>query len=318
MPHETSLPLDDKTLFILLRLKYNKQVEINRHGLIYDRTVNYDDTLIKPDCTVMSLPAIQEAGIKWIIKKFKVTQKASEQSIFLYTEHTEDISQWLSEYLKSFPHDKRYYFNEEKHRRRLYNFIKEKEPDVLEYEGKYYTYKYLPETDKEKYKMIEYIALLIEQEILSADEKTFAINTSEGRQQTSIYTRFVSSNSIQELFNDYFSEEERSRIAKKIEAEQPLCESEKWSLYAGNKIYYKPEQRAGQIPPRYYNLFKFCIERGNRMTVTPNIYSQYSGTISPEVAAGYFSELNSNIKKALGLDIKVLKSKGKHIWEINV
>ena len=141
MPHETSLPLDDKTLFILLRLKYNKQVEINRHGLIYDRTVNYDDTLIKPDCTVMSLPAIQEAGIKWIIKKFKVTQKASEQSIFLYTEHTEDISQWLSEYLKSFPHDKRYYFNEEKHRRRLYNFIKEKEPDVLEYEGKYYTYK---------------------------------------------------------------------------------------------------------------------------------------------------------------------------------
>lgn len=311
-------PIDDNTLFILLALRQNGYIEIPSIISVYDWNVNYDDTQVIFDDTPKTLEEIGAAGVEFIVDNFGVVKEEQEQKVILSAPITTQISGFLSEYLKDFSHNSMFYYDEKKHCNRLYEFIKYEEPDVLNFEGKYFTYKLLPKKNREKFKMIEYLAHLIEKGYLIADDKTFEFYTEQGIQRKSIRLKFESQEKVGLLFLNKFNEIEQKRILQDLKNKKPVIESEKWAIYS-NRIIYKPFNLIGDLPNRYLNLLKYCIKKGNSKIFNSRAYANEIG-ISEQAVRGYCSEIHKEIQKSFNSDRKIvlLKSIGSGQWEIDV
>ena len=315
---DTTNPIDDNTLFILLTLRQNGYIKIPSITAVYDWDVNYNDTQAISDDIPNTLEEIGAAGIEFVVNNFGIAKEEQDQMIILSVPQTMQISEFISAYLKDFPHNSMFYYDEKKHCNRLYEFIKSEEPDVLNFEGKYFTYKLLPKKNREKFKMIEYLAHLIEKGYLIADDKTFEFYTEQGIQRKSIRLKFESQEKIELLFLNKFNEIEQKRILREIENKKPVIESEKWAIYS-NRIIYKPLNLIGDLTNRYLNLLKYCIKKGNGKIFNSSTYADEIG-ISEQAVRGYCSEIHKEIQKSFNSDRKIvlLKSLGSGQWEIDV
>lgn len=317
-PVEHTLPIDDNTLFILLALRYceNKTLELNG-GLdaIYDWDVNYNNTLVETLAVGDDVTDYANAALKWIENTFSATSNNEPNKLTIILEDKTVLINYLQEYLKVFHTDKYLYFNEERHKRQLFNFIVADNPDFVKdfniHIGKYFTYKYLPENNPEKYKMIEYIGYLINKGILFACNETFECKYQEtGEWKKSIRLRFIDEKNDLEFLKEFLDEHEQQMIQEKLDREIPDIEScnHKWRLYKPKTIRNSFLQRSGELPPLSYRLFKYCIEKYNKQQKNISI-KEYAKKANIAVSAAkiYISGLNSTITKALGTNIKVIQ-----------
>lgn len=320
--------IDDNTLFVLLALCQNNKVTIPNLITLYDYNTNYDYTVIKPNNKQIRHIDLANAGIDYITENFGVVKSENEKQIILHLENTEHLKEYLNKYLETFPHDKLIYYDETKHLDLLYSFIKNEAPEILEidskqelaFEGKYFTYKYLPEKNKEKYKMIEFLALLVKRGFLQADNNTYEFWNEAGKPLKTIRVKFITKLKMQELFLKYYQQEKQSIIIKKLENNEPICQSAHWIIYEKDVIYIpepsEPQYKiVGSLTKRYKNLLIFCIKKGNNRYITPDDYN----CVYAETAKKYFSELHADIKRHFGQKVKVLYwTETKKKWKISV
>lgn len=316
MPDVTK-PIDDNTLFILLALSKTGYIKISDITAIYDWNVNYENTAIITDSVSNDIQEIGNAGIDYVVDNYGVAKEENAGQIVLRVAHKEHITNFLAEYLKHFPHDTVFYYSEEKHRNRLYEFIKSEEPDVCKFEGKYFTYKFLPKNNREKYKMIEYLAVLIAKGFLIADDYTFEFYTENGTKEKSIRLKFASKLKLEELFIDKFNEEKRQEILKELRNQKPEMESKKWIIYK-DYIVYKPLRITGKMTNRYKKLLKYCI-RENLEQITACEYAAYN-KCTEQTAKGYFADIHRDIQKGLKTDnIKIFTPSGEEgKWRVDI
>lgn len=321
---ETSQTIDDNTLFILLFLKENNEIDIPNENSIYDYMVNYTNTVIMQYIKGKNnLENLSNAGIEYIVENFGIAKNETATGTTLHAPHTRHINDFLDRYLNKFPQDSKYYYDEAKHKKALYQFIKSETEDIESFNGKYFTYKYLPETNKQKYKMIEYIAKLIQKGIFVSDSQTFGFDYDEETLKKIIYLRPSNSLYFKNFFKDFLNEEERIEVSQKLLKRKCEAESDDWIIYnvnAEHNLYHKPSKRCGKIPRRYHQLLYFALEKGKNTVVTPEEYRKHTkDRLKIPIIKSYFSELEKEIEKNLGIKRpKIFISQGKNKWEIKV
>lgn len=330
MPAPT-LPLDDNTLFILLALRYNDEGCVEIKGgdkTIYDWNVNYNDTLIEQISTGNDINDYANAGIKWIKDKFGVTVEPAESHLKLSLNDKTALENFLEEYLKDFPPDEDAYYDEERHKEYFYHFIKKHNPEFnenfKENIGKYFIYKLLPESDVEKYKMVEYIGYLANKNILLADNITFECKFQEkGEWKKSIRLRFKDERLGFDFFKEFFNKEEKLLKIAEFNKKFPIIESEKWKLFNGNIIYNKELERESTLAPRVFKILKLLIKRCQSGTPQISI-QQYMNAIGVAEStaktdlAGFNKRLKSALHLAKDYPLLVLKSLGDGTYKIIV
>lgn len=324
MLEQPQYPIDDNTLFILLALRYQGEIEIDGLGSVYDYEVNYDETVINPSGKNLSLEELGARGIKWICENFKVDFDDAEKNTYKFkVESKDELAEFLDEYLSKFPHNKTYYYSEEKHAKNLYNFIKEKESCVLEHKDKYFTYKLLPKDDIEKYKMIEYIGKLLNDEYLISDNETFRFNNENGVRKKAIYLAFKSKQDIVELFFNFATEEDRKIMLKELELGNVKLSGEFFTLYEGNRIALNSRiTDTVKLPRRYAKIFLYCLETDKEDFTADDYvkyhYKTYKEIVLPNNVSQYFPETNKKIRTGLDLKFDVIRSCGTKEWKIQL
>lgn len=151
MPVQPKYPIDDNTLFILLALRYQGHIEMDGLHSVYDWNVNYDETVLNPEGKNLPVEEIAKRGINWICENFKIKPEVqTSNAISLKVNENSELIKYLDNYFNEFTQYKNYYYSEAKHKERFYNFIKNNFPVLLEFEDKYFTYKFLPKENIEK------------------------------------------------------------------------------------------------------------------------------------------------------------------------
>lgn len=320
-------PIDDNTLFILLALRQNKQIEIPNVQAVYDFEVNYDNTaIVEGRKYPQNIDEIAAAGIDFVVDNYGVAKAELEDgTIILTVQNTQHIADYLSEYLQDFPHDTRYYYDEARHRKQLHEFIKSKVQIINDFSEKYFTYKLLPESDKEKYKMIEYIAWLIEQGFILSDNNTFCFDHEGEDLKKVIFLQFASVLKAKELFLNELSADEQQRVKEELLNKTPVAESENWQLFdekVQDNILYKSNNLYGHISPRFHKIIRFAIECGNGAEITPQDYIKYSKNKelnSEQAVKTYFADAEKQIAKELCITKPIIfHSLGNKRWRIRV
>lgn len=312
---EPKLPLDDNTLFILLALRYKDTLDLKGSALsVYDWNVNYNGTVLEHLSSGNSLDNFATTALTYLENEFGIV---ADDNKVLMVEDTSRITEFLDSYLNTFSLDNTLYVDEKKHKECLYNFIKEREPDVFKFQGKYFTYKLLPKNDIEKYNMIHYLGHLITNGTLVANEETFGMYLEKGEWKKTICVQFVSEPEELELFSEIISEEERKRKIAELNAKIPEQETANWRLYIPQTVYSVALKRSIEIPPRYYNLFVYLIEKSKRgnNTISINEWAERK-RITKSSAKGELPRFAKIIKEEFSMQI--LKSRGNGTYKINV
>lgn len=324
MPAAAKYPIDDNTLFILLALRYQGEIKIMGWESLYDNNVNYDETIINPEISVLSTEEKGERLLKFIQKEFEIYPGELEgNTIILKAPDNSKVESYLKKYLSEFTQFKNYYYTEERHKNRLYHFIKEKFSEVLEFSDKYFTYKFLPDDDKEKYKMIEYIGALINKGLLQTGDDTFTFNVKENALKKVIKLKSVDRIKIAKLFYSCATEEDRKLFRKILGIETIKKEGEYFTLFMGNKISLNSDiMNPMDIDPRYEKVFLFCLEY-EQSTFSAEDYiayheEKYNEKVLASTVKKYFPETNNKIKAKLDFPFDIITNLRKNKWLIKL
>lgn len=316
MPETLQLPIDDNTLFILLALRSQGEIKIGGWDSIYDDYTNYDETIIDPECENLSSEEKAIVLSDFLNKEFDIIPGAQDNNkVILRASENSKLEQYLEKYLGEFTQYNNYYYPEETHRKRFYDFIKKKFPIVLEFEDKYFTYKLKPIVDEEKYKMIEYIAILIQRGFLCADSNTFRFNNEKGKRKKVIKLKSSSKEKIFELFKDFIEKENNNELIDQVKQTTPLCESANFILYTNkkNNVFCKSKNEFFTLRESSFTLLKYCIENEKDFIDVKEYTDKVNLNIEKKHAKKHFPLLN----KDLG-EIKVFKNKRGKGWYVNI
>ena len=109
MSYNFEYPIDDDTLFILLALRYDGELEIAGLDSVYDGLVNYDFTLLKPDNKRQNISDFAGKAIAWVRDKFEVSIEENDDILYLREPNAQKLKNFLDEYFTEFRIYKNYY-----------------------------------------------------------------------------------------------------------------------------------------------------------------------------------------------------------------
>lgn len=312
MPAQPKYPIDDNTLFILLALRYQGHIEIDGLDSVYDWNVNYDETVITQDCGAQDNLNYGELGLAWICKAFNIKPKRCGKRITLKIENEKPLEKFLTNYLSAFTQYKHYYYSEDKHKKRLYDFIKSKNEEILEHDDKYFSDKFLPDVDKEKYKMIEYVGTLFHSGILCSANEPFSFNKENNLFKKVIRLKFPSKIIAGEFFLNYLEAEKRIEVLEALKKERPICESNKFKLYDNkvDNVLYK--ERSYHLKPALFKLIEFCVKNKKKEITIKDYKENINAHIEDASVEKYFSEFNDK------LATKIFCSIGLKKWSVDI
>lgn len=166
MSYNFEYPIDDDTLFILLALRYDGELEIAGLDSVYDGLVNYDCTLLKQDSKKGNTLDFAGKAIAWVRDEFEVSIEETDDILYLREPNAQKLKNFLDEYFTEFRIYKNYYHTLDEHKDVFVKVIEDNFQDIVEWRKKF-TFDI---TTNMQYKMIQYIGYLMHNKILATPD----------------------------------------------------------------------------------------------------------------------------------------------------
>ncbi len=321
--------IDDNSLFILLTLKYQGEIYIKGIQTVYDYETNYDDTVATPSYKnpFGSLPDIQDfskTAINWMTEHAGAVFLKFNDTFSLGVHDRDELENLLNDYLSEFTASE-YYHSKEAHRRAFYEFIKTTKQDLLKFKGKYFTYCFTQgQQYKNKYKMIEYIAYLMQEGFLEPyGNIPFDFNNDgkEGLKKV-IGIAFVENKAL-ELFEDLLREDKQKIYTEQYTNNPPLLSKGVFEL-RGNIVGCTATGEELSLTGgygRYLKIVEHCLSKEITSISVDDykkkFYKKRLEEFKPRTARDYFGQINRLFKDKLKIDFDFLENSGRDgEWEI--
>lgn len=306
MSYNFEYPIDDDTLFILLALRYDGELEIAGLDSVYDGLVNYDCTLLKQDSKKGNTLDFAGKAIAWVRDEFEVSIEETDDILYLREPNAQKLKNFLDEYFTEFRIYKNYYHTLDEHKEVFVKFIEYKFQNIVEYKK---TFVYRITQDKQ-FKMVQYIGYLMSEGILEAagEDKYFSFNNDGNLYRKVIGLKFSAGYDIANFFH-------RRKYKGRF-----------YILDDDTNVYLTETNTALDIfGPDLLPLLRYCIDKDiNNITI--DIYSKVRQQVGknkkilkPEQVRKYMYNLNEQLQDITNVKKNFVYSQNRNgVWKLDL
>ena len=313
--------IDDNTLFILLAVRYQGSFYIPNVRAFYDDDTNYKDTIATVVCNSSDIQDIVKWALKWMEKNAEVEVMRVGETVTITSKAPQKLKERLYDYLSEFTVSGDY-FDKNIHKKALYDFINTIESNISQFKGRFSTDSFSQnQQHRNRYKMVEYIAWLIQEEFLELyDDEPFgsvdgfSLNDGKEGLKKLIQIRFLE-NKADDLFVDYYEEAKRQHVLRELE-QRGFQESPAFKLFKNRKVIYKGlSEKEDILDRRLYQLFEYCMKEDVASISLKDYREKVNGEVMEDNSIRkLFSRLNKVLEDKLGINFKILTSIGDSEW----